>query len=57
MAGQQEETAVVRPENDVATKPEGHNHPSVDPQKQLDYWRWVQLQVLRGRARKSPLRE
>ncbi len=32
-------------------------YPAVIPQNQQDYWRWIQLQVLREREGKSALRE
>lgn len=56
---EQEQTAIPDPQDlsremaDQETPP----RPAVIPQNQQDYWRWIQLQILREREGKSALRE
>lgn len=41
----------------IEEKQEVPLHPSIDPKNQQEYWRWVQLQILRERSGKNSSRE
>lgn len=57
---EQEQSAIPPDQQDPprdTTDQETPPRPAVIPQNQQDYWRWIQLQVLREREGKSALRE
>jgi len=60
MADMQEQPAVSGPQDllrDADGEQKSPPYPAVVPKNQQDYWRWIQLQVLREREGKSALRE